>query len=77
MDCLQIYRVHSNSKEVSYLSRQNTYLNMKTTCHIKLNFFLSTKLIENLLLAKYLISVAATLSTSEIIYSEKRGYLST
>ena len=69
MACLQIYRkllllvtflrVHSNSKEVSYLPWQNTYPNLKTTCHIKLKFFLWTKLIENLLLAKYLISVTA------------------
>ena len=71
MACLQIYRellslatflrVHSNSKEVSYLSWQNTYPNLKTTCHIKLKFFLLNKLIENLLLAKYLISVTAHL----------------
>ena len=71
MACLQIYRellslatflrVHSNSKEVSYLSWQNTYPNLKTTCHIKLKFFLWTKLIENLLLPKYLISVTAHL----------------
>ena len=71
MACLQIYRellslatflrVHSNSKEVSYLSWQNTYPNLKTTCHIKLKFFLWTKLLENLLHAKYLISVAAPL----------------
>ena len=49
MVCLQIYRelsnlptflrVHSNSKEVSYLSWQNMYPNLKTTCHIKLHFF--------------------------------------
>ena len=32
-------RVHSKSKEVSYLSWQNTYPNLKTTCHIKLKFF--------------------------------------
>ena len=53
MTCLQIYRellslatflwVHSNSEEVSYLSWQNTYLNLKTTCHIKLKFFCWTK----------------------------------
>ena len=55
-------RVHSNSKEVSYLSWQNTYPNLKTTCHIKLKIFLWTKLLENLLLAKYLKSVAAPLS---------------
>ena len=54
-------RVHSNSKEVSYLSWQNKYPNLKTTCHMKLKFFLWTKLLENLLLAKYLISVAAPL----------------
>ena len=49
MACLQIYRellslttflqVHSNSKEVSFLSCQNTYPISKTTCHNKLNFF--------------------------------------
>ena len=71
MACLQIYRellslttflrVHSNSKEVSYLSWQNRYPKLKTTCHIKLKFFLWTKLLENLLLTKYLISVAAPL----------------
>ena len=52
MACLQIYRellslatflrVHSNSEEVSYLSWQNTYPNLKTTCHVKLKFFLYT-----------------------------------
>ena len=72
MACLQIcrellllttfLRVHSNSKEVSYLSQQNKYPNLKTTCHIKLKFFLWTKLLENLLLVKYLLSVAAPLS---------------
>ena len=64
--CLQIYQellslmtflwVHSNSKEVSYLSWQNTYSSLKATCDIKLKCFLWTKLLENLLLAKYLIS---------------------
>ena len=63
--CLQVYqellslvtflRVYSNSKEVSYLSWQNVYPNLKTTSHIKLKFFLWRKLLENLLLAKYLI----------------------
>ena len=48
MACLQIYRellnlptflrVHSNSKELSYLSWQNTYPNLKTNCHMKLKF---------------------------------------
>ena len=50
-------RVYSNSKEVSYLYWQNRYSNLKSTCHTKLKFFLWTKLLENLLLAKYLISV--------------------
>ena len=69
--CLQIYRellplaiflwVHSNSKEVSYFSWQNTYPNLKSTCHFKLRFFMWTKLLENLVLVKYLISVAAAL----------------
>ena len=43
--------VHSNSEDVSYLSCQNTYLNLKTTCHTKLKLLLWTKLIENFLLA--------------------------
>ena len=54
-------QIHSNSKEVSYLSWKNTYPNLQTTCHIKLKFFLWTKLLGNLLLAKYLITVAAPL----------------
>ena len=74
--CLQIYqelsslvtflRVHSNSKKVSYLFWNNTYPNSKTTCHIKPKFFLWTKLLENLLLAKYLISVTAPLNQSKL-----------
>ena len=82
MACLQIYRellslttflrVHSNSKEVSYLSRQNTYPNLKTTCHIKLKFFLWTKLLENLLLAKYLISVTSPLIVITVILISRR-----
>ena len=47
--------------EVSYLYWQNRYPNLKTTCHVKLKFLFWTKLLESLLLAKYLISVAATL----------------
>ena len=74
MACLQIYRellsiatflrVHSNSKEVSCLSWENTYPNLKATFHIKLKLFLWTKLLGNLLLAKYLISVATPLTTN-------------
>ena len=37
--------------------------NLKSSCHIKLKFLLWTKVLENLLLAKYLISVAAALIT--------------
>ena len=37
------------------------YLNLKNTCHIKLKFSLWTKILENLLLAKYIISVTETL----------------
>ena len=74
MACLQVYRqwfllaaflrVYTNSSEVSCLSCQ--YPNLKTTFHIKLEFFFWTKLLENLLLAKYLISVAAPLTFSWI-----------
>ena len=42
----------------------NAYPSLKSTSHIKLKFFLWTKLLEKLLLAIYLISVAATLITS-------------
>ena len=41
-------QVHSYSKEVSYISWQNTYPNLKTTCHIKLKIFLRTQLRKNL-----------------------------
>ena len=74
MTYLQIYqeslllatflRVHSNSKESSHRSWQNAYPNLKTTRHIKLKYFLLSKLLENLLLPKYLISVAALLKLS-------------
>ena len=78
MACLQIYwellphatflQVHSNSKEVSYLSWQTVHPNLKTTCHLNLKFFLWTKLLENILLAKYLISVAVTLRYYDLLY---------
>ena len=45
-----------NLKEVPYLHWQNKSCNLKTTCHINPKFFLWTKLLENLLLVKYLIS---------------------
>ena len=69
------FRVHSNSKKVSYLSWQNTYPKLKTTYHIKPKSFLWTKLLENLLHAKYLISVAAPLiynsSSKDSIYGNR------
>ena len=48
---------HSNSIEVSYLCK-NKNSNLKAACHIKPKFFLWTRLLENLLAAKYLISFA-------------------
>ena len=86
MACLQIYqellslatflRVHSNSEEVSYLSWQKRHPNLKTTCHIKLKFFLWTKLLVDLLLARYLISVAVPLNDSEVLIVFKLPELS-
>ena len=77
MACLQLYRkllslvtflrVHSNSNEISYFPCQNTYPNLKTTCHIKLKFFLWTKLIKKLLVAKSIISVTPPLNDIVII----------
>ena len=82
--CLQIYRellslvtflwVHSNSKEVSYLFWQDKYPNLKTTCHIKLKFFLWTKLLENLLHAKYLTSVAVSLTSRPPVITKINSY---
>ena len=76
MAFLQIYENYCRLKlfsdfiqtqqEVSYLSWQNTYPNLKTTCYIKLKCFLWTKHLENLLFAKYLISVTVTLNISFI-----------
>ena len=80
MTCVQIYRqllplatflwVHSSSKEVSYLS-WHALPNLKTTCHIKLKFFLWTKLLKNLLLAKYL---TAPLNKSKDAYLKITEY---
>ena len=50
------------TQEVPYLPWQNASPNLKTTCHIKLKFFLWTKLLQNLVLPKYLISVTAPLT---------------
>ena len=55
------FKFIQTQKKVSYIPWQNKYLNLKNTCHIEPKIFLWTKLLKNLLLAKYLISVAATL----------------
>ena len=57
-----------NSSDVYYLSWQSKCPNLKTTCHIKLSFFLSTELLENLLLPKCLISVDVALIKLNFYY---------
>ena len=76
MPCLQIYRellslgtflrVHSKLNGFSYLSWRNAYPNLKT------KIFLWTKLLENLLLTKNLISVVAALNHSFLRCSNVR-----
>ena len=61
MSLATFLRVHSNSKEVSYLPWQSKHPNLKTPCHFKRKFFLWTKRRNGLLLVKYLISLVATL----------------
>ena len=62
------HRVQSKWKGVSNLPRQNKYFNLKTTCHTKPKLILWTKLLKNLLLANYLISVpVALMSLDKII----------
>ena len=55
-----LHRVNSNTREV-FTSWLNKYSKLKTSCHMKPKYFLWTKLLENLLLAKYFTFVAATL----------------
>ena len=72
----QIYRLFFEfiqTKKRCPTSWQNTYPNSETTCHIKLNFFLWTQPLKNLLLAKYLISVAAPLRKSKKNYFEENA----
>ena len=62
MAWLQIYRkLLSFATFLRGILPQNKYPNLKTTCHIKLNFFLWIKRLDNFLRAKYLISVAVPL----------------
>ena len=60
--CSWLFSEFTQTQKSYPTSWQNMYPNLKTTCHIKLKFFLWTKLLENLLQAKYLTSVAAPLT---------------
>ena len=54
-------RVQTQTQEVFYLHWRNTYSNLKAIFHINPKIFLSTKILQNFLLAKYLLSVAVSL----------------
>ena len=56
---IAVCEIHSNSKELPYLHRQNKYFNLNNICHIKSKLFLWAKLLQDLLLVKDLISVTA------------------
>ena len=81
MACLQIYQellslttflwVPSNLKEISNLSWQNTYPNSKSNCHMKLKFFLWTKLLENLLHCAFNVSISSRLKTNFFFVNTK------
>ena len=58
----------SRSYKVKRDPWQNKYPNLKTTYHINPKIFLSTKLQKNLLLAKYRISVATSLTNVNWLY---------
>ena len=49
--------------------------NLKTTCHVKLKIFSWTKLLENLLYAKYLISVTAPLNYKLIYVTRTHDFV--
>ena len=76
MACLQNYqkqlsfatfcRVYSNPKKVVPPSLIKKAFSPKTTCHSKPKLFLRTKLLKIVLLAKYLISIAATLRVNSL-----------
>ena len=66
-------RLHSSSKEAPYLPWQNKYPNLKTNCHVKPEFSLWAKLLENLIFAKYLISAAAALMVNECFQDQSFG----
>ena len=54
-----------------FIQTQNTYPNLKTTSHIRPKLFLSTKYLENSLVVKCLISVAAALRLSWNLLTKK------
>ena len=66
-------RLRLSSDFIQTKKRYPTALDLKTTCHIKLKFFMWTKLLESLMLAKYFISVTVTLiiQTSFLVTSYK------
>ena len=59
--CLQLFSEFIQTQKRYPTSWQYMYPNLKTMCCIKLKFFLWSKLLENLLLANYIISVAVPL----------------
>ena len=54
-------------KELSYLSWQNTYPNLKTACHTKLKFFPSTRILTYFLQNISYLSLRPPLSTDRTI----------
>ena len=65
--CLRLFSEFIQTQK-KYLYWKNRYPNLRSTGRIKLKLFLWTELLESLLLAKYLISVAANLT---VIWSVK------
>ena len=56
-----------------FIQTQKSHPNLKTGCYIKLKFFFWTKLLENLLLAKYIISVAPSVNEDVVNNNIKEG----
>ena len=57
-----------------YFPWQSKYFNLKTNCHIKPKFFVKTKLRDNLLHAKYLISVHVALTLKLFHYFQLKDF---
>ena len=60
-------------KELPHLLWQNKYSNLKTTCHVNPKWSLWAKFLENSLLMKYLVSVAAALNIAISQKENSRG----